>query len=62
MLHEAHVGKYRRKGQWSSKRVAERSFLFSMQLQRTIFEDGSRNVSSYATSSTATSLLTRVAG
>ena len=39
MLHEAHVGKYRRKGQWSSKRVAERvPFLFSMQLQRTIFE------------------------
>jgi len=39
MLHEAHVGKYRRKGQWSSKRVAERvPFLFSIQLQRTIFE------------------------
>ena len=43
MLHEAHVGKYRRKGQWSSKRVAERvPFLFSMQLQRTIFETRGR--------------------
>jgi hypothetical protein len=39
MLHEAHVGKYRRKGEWSSKRVAERvPFLFSLELQRTIFE------------------------
>ena len=39
MLHEAHLGKYRRKGYWSSKRAAERiPFLFSMQLQRTIFD------------------------
>jgi hypothetical protein len=44
MLHEAHIGKYRRKGQWSSKRVAERvPFLFSLQLQRTIFETCAAN-------------------
>jgi hypothetical protein len=44
MLHEAHIGKYRRQGQWSVKRVAERvPFLFSLQLQRTIFESCSAN-------------------
>jgi Sulfotransferase family len=49
MLHEAHIGKYRRQGQWSVKRVAERvPFLFSLQLQRTIFEScfANGNVSS----------------
>ena len=49
MLHEAHPGKYRRKGYWSSKRATERiPFLFSVQLQRTIFETcaASRNVAS----------------
>jgi len=44
MLHEAHVGKYRRRGEWSSKRVAERvPFLFSLELQRTIFETWAAN-------------------
>jgi Sulfotransferase family len=44
MLHEAHVGKYRRNGQWSLKRVAERvPFLFSLELQRTIFETWAAN-------------------
>jgi hypothetical protein len=49
MLHEAHPGKYRRKGYWSSKRATERvPFLFSPQLQRTIFETfaAGRNVGS----------------
>jgi hypothetical protein len=49
MLHEAHPGKYRRKGYWSSKRGAERiPFLFSIQLQRTIFDTcvATRNVRS----------------
>jgi hypothetical protein len=44
MLHEAHIGKYRRQGQWSVKRVAERvPFVFSLQLQRTIFESCAAN-------------------
>jgi Sulfotransferase family len=39
MLHEAHPGKYRRKGDWSSKRGPERiPFLFSIRLQREIFD------------------------